>query len=415
MPASQKDRLRISIVHPWDPWHQSIGGFDTFLDGFIKYAPPAWELELIGVTADAQARPPDRWQETDFQGRAIRFLPVLTENAPGRVRGIPLSLRFAMACQARRVRATGKLVVFHRFESSLALVRGPSGQRRVFYLHNHPGEVNSPHSDVRWARLPRLHTRLLLRQLKAASLIVCVDPRTPAWVAQSLPQLEAQVMFQRQWADPAIFRLADDRLRESLRRSLRRRLEWPLEQRLLVYAGRFEKQKDPLLLIEIAEQVCRDLKRVGLLLVGEGRLRSEIERAVHRKGLQDVVRLLPAVERDELASIYQGCDVAVCSSGFEAGPRHVFEGMACGLPVVSFDVGQVSDLVGSDCETGYLVKRRSVDAFVAGLACVLSSPLTGERAKKCVSRAAGFTPAASLAPILAAYEVVAGPGSLVEP
>ena len=32
-------RAALSIVHPWDPWDQGIGGFDTALDGILRYAP----------------------------------------------------------------------------------------------------------------------------------------------------------------------------------------------------------------------------------------------------------------------------------------------------------------------------------------------------------------------------------------
>ncbi len=357
--SSQPDPIRVSVVHPWDPWRQGIGGFDTFLDGFLRYAPPEWEIELVGTTAAPRDRAVGRWQVLNFAGRSVRFFPVLADPMPNLVHKIPLSLQFALAARIRRPRLSGQLVVYHRFESAYAVPPRSADQSSVFYLHNHPAEIDSPSSDVRWARMGQVFRWLLLRKLAAASLVVCVDPRTPTWIANAVPGLDGKVIRQRQWADPAVFNLNGAGATSEGRSELRRRLGLDADLKLLVFAGRFEKQKAPLKLLRIFEEARRQIGRLGLVLVGEGRLRHEMERVVADQELGEVVRFVRPVPRSELATIYRVCDVAVCTSSFEAGPRHVFEALACGLPVVSFDVGQVADVIGRDCHVGYLAADRS--------------------------------------------------------
>ncbi len=399
--------VSVSLVHPWDPWRQGIGGFDTFLDGFLRYAPPDWDIELVGITAQPQNRKVGRWQTLDYAGRSVRFFPVLADSKPNLVHMVPLSLLFALAARLRRPSLSGGLVVYHRFESAYAVPRILPHQPAAFFLHNHPPEVASPSSDVRWARMTPIFRKLLLRSLNSASLVVCVDPRTPEWIAKALPSMNGKVIWQQQWADPAVFNLDQAGAKSDPRSELMGRLDLDGEMKWLVFAGRFEKQKDPLKLIEIFSMARRRLGRLGLVLVGDGRLRRRMEQAVAAHGVGDVVRFLPPVSRADLASVYRGCDVAVCTSAFEAGPRFIFEAMACGLPVVSFDVGQVGDVIGRDCDVGYLVPDRSTSEFVEALECVLSSPQTPERATRCAKRVAAHTPQAALEPILADYQRLA--------
>lgn len=404
---SAGSRLRVSIVHPWDPWLQGIGGFDTFLDGFLRHAPEDWSLELIGTTSEPDKRPVGRWLYTEYDGRSVSFLPLLAVADPNQVSTLPLSLRFVWAARRTHPEISGDVVVFHRFESRFAVDLQPGAQKVVFYLHNHPGELRSEFSGNRWSRLGPLLDWALIWTLRRADLVVAVDPRTPAWLACAVPRLQGSILPQRQWADPTIFHPPADRQRGEIRTALRERLSFDEDLPILVYAGRLEKQKAPFELLEIFEQAVHQIGPLGLILVGDGRLKTAMERHVRQRRLDRWIRFMPPVERGELASIYHACDVSLCTSWFEAGPRHVFESLASGLPVVSFDVGQVGRVLDTGCRTGYLVAERSSAEFIRGLACVLAIPISAERSRECVERVAEFTPEAALRPILAAYEQLA--------
>ncbi len=397
----------VTIVHPWDPWKQGIGGFDTFLDGFLRYAPSDWVIELIGTTGAPGERPVGEWSSLDFEGRQVVFFPALVDTKPNLVGRLPLSLRFAWAVRRLHPKVSGRVVSFHRFESRLGVHLKPEEQPRIFYLHNHPGEVRSQYSGERWKWLAPIFRWLLVAMLRRASLVVAVDPRTPAWLRQRVPELDGRVLWQRQWADPALFSLPDPGNRLALREGFRRKLSLDPGLQLLVFVGRFERQKDPMLLLRIFQRALATLGPIGLILVGEGRLRGQMDRVIEKSGLEPWVRFIPPLERSQLSEVYQAVDAAVCTSGFEAGPRIVFEAMACGIPVVSFDVGQVASVIDQNDNIGVLVSNRTEADFVDGLARVLSRPLDAERASRVAEKVAALTPQEALRPILAAYAALA--------
>lgn len=396
--------VALSIVHPMDPWAQGIGGFDTCIDGILRTAPRDWRIELIGVTVDPSDRPVGRWLTVSFDGRPLRFFGVLHDPEPDAVRSIPLSLRFALASRRRRITPSGRIVQFHRFESAYAVALRP-WQRSVYFLHNDPRDVGTRHSDVRWRRLHGLFMRLLRARLAGASAVVCVDPRTPAWVEVQIPSLNGSVISQQQWSDPEIFRASSWEARQRERRALRTRLGLDPTTKIVIFAGRLERQKDPDLLVDAFAETASRMPDIALLLVGKGRLQRGLEARADRLGLGRRFHLLAPLPRAELAAIYRAADVAACTSGFESGPRHVFEALACGVPVVSFDVGQVRGVLEKDPILGHLVVERDPSSFSLALTQVLDRGSSSDVVQRRAAAVAHLRPQAALAPIYDRYEV----------
>ena len=87
-------------------------------------------------------------------------------------------------------------------------------------------------------------------------------------------------------------------------------------------------------------------RRPGLVYVGDGELRSELEHKASELGLSEQVFFLGFRNQTELPAIYGACDVLVLPSDFEPWGLVVNEAMACGMAVIASDqVGAVPDLV----------------------------------------------------------------------
>ena len=80
------------------------------------------------------------------------------------------------------------------------------------------------------------------------------------------------------------------------------------------------------------------------------------------------------VLRDDtsLALTYAAADIFVCPSRDENLPYTVMESLACGTPVVAFDVGGLSDLVEHG-KTGFLVPPYASEKMAAQLAALIDS------------------------------------------
>jgi glycosyltransferase involved in cell wall biosynthesis len=89
-----------------------------------------------------------------------------------------------------------------------------------------------------------------------------------------------------------------------------------------------------------------------------------LRRFVAQLGLTEAVHFLTGISREELAAHYQAADVLVMLSDHEGFGVPLVEAMSHGLPIVAFDAGAVSEVVG---DAGVLLEaktpRRVADAI----------------------------------------------------
>jgi glycosyltransferase involved in cell wall biosynthesis len=174
-------------------------------------------------------------------------------------------------------------------------------------------------------------------------------------------------------------------------------------RRLVALVGRLEPQKDCPTFLAAAARVASEVADVDFLVVGEGRLRAELEADAARLGLADRMRFT-GVRRD-VPALLAGVDVLVLTSRYEGLPNAVIEAMATGAVAVATDVGGARELV-VDGETGVIVPVGRPDLVAEATLALLRDP---ERARR-MARAARarieerFTVAAMVRRTTAAYE-----------
>lgn len=111
-------------------------------------------------------------------------------------------------------------------------------------------------------------------------------------------------------------------------------------------------QKAPWNFIKLAYLVCNHLPNVKFLLIGDGILRSKIERLITRLNLKDRV-ILTGWCRD-IPKILSSIDVFILTSLWEGLPIAVLEAMASGLPVVVTHTGGIGEVI-QEGKNGFLV------------------------------------------------------------
>jgi glycosyltransferase involved in cell wall biosynthesis len=160
------------------------------------------------------------------------------------------------------------------------------------------------------------------------------------------------------------------------RESLLRELSLPPEARLIAAVGRLWPQKRIKDLIWAADllKVIRD--DVHLLVIGEGPLRSQLERFRSQVRIEDKVHFLG--HRPDVLSLLPHCEMLWLASGFEGLPNVVMEAMAAGIPPVVSDIPGNRDLV-VDGESGYLVPNGDRAAFARAAQRMLENPELAQR------------------------------------
>ncbi|HYF25708.1 MAG TPA: glycosyltransferase [Baekduia sp.] len=93
-----------------------------------------------------------------------------------------------------------------------------------------------------------------------------------------------------------------------------------------------------------------------------------------RHGVEDRVRLLGRVERQDVPALLRSADVAVCAPWYEPFGMVAVEAMACGVPVVASAVGGLQDTVVHG-ETGLHVPPRDPAAVAEALRRLAADPV----------------------------------------
>ncbi len=158
------------------------------------------------------------------------------------------------------------------------------------------------------------------------------------------------------------------------RTACRRALEIPEQARVLISVGGLVPRKGFHRVIEVLPQIRQDCPNLIFLVVGgasaEGNNRPELEQQVKALGMEDCVRFLGPCRPSELSAILSAADVFVLATSNEGWANVFLEAMACGLPVVTTDVGGNKEVV-SDESLGVVVPFGDSDALHRAIATSL--------------------------------------------
>jgi glycosyltransferase involved in cell wall biosynthesis len=140
----------------------------------------------------------------------------------------------------------------------------------------------------------------------------------------------------------------------------------------LVWLRAFHEIYRPEMAVEVLERVRRERGEARLTMIGADKDGSmERVRALARRlGVEEAVELRPAVVKEEVGAALAAGDVFLNTAQTDNMPVSVLEAMACGLCVVSTDVGGVRYLV-EDGADGLLVKPGDADGMARAVLRIL--------------------------------------------
>jgi glycosyltransferase involved in cell wall biosynthesis len=140
---------------------------------------------------------------------------------------------------------------------------------------------------------------------------------------------------------------------------------------LLMNVGALVGHKGQTHLIDAMPLVMREVPDVHLVILGEGELRTPLERQLKDLHLERVVRM-PGF-REDVLSLMKSADLFVMSSVTEGLGSAVLDAMAMGLPVVGTRAGGIPEVVVHG-ETGLLVPPAEPKPLAAAIVRLLKDP-----------------------------------------
>jgi glycosyltransferase involved in cell wall biosynthesis/tetratricopeptide (TPR) repeat protein len=174
--------------------------------------------------------------------------------------------------------------------------------------------------------------------------------------------------------------VASVRARTSIeaRQIVRDRLELSADALLIGGVFRLAPAKRPLLWLDVVARAAAVDSRVRGVVVGDGAMRDEIQRAIEARGLKGRVTL--AGRQSPVEPWISAMDVLLLASEVEGLPNVLLEAESLGVPVVTTDAGGSSEAVLHGL-IGMLVQDDSAENLAAAVTRIIKSDAIRHRAR----------------------------------
>lgn len=358
----------LTIFYQFNPWNATIGGIQTLIKIFIKYAPSEFEVRLVG-TGDDPSQPVGKWVQTELAGKEISFLPLFNLQNDNHRNLIPTSVKYTAALMGRNF--ASDFMHFHRLEPTL-FTRHWQGEKMLF-IHNDiqmQMKAGDKQKSILWRRFPQAYFALEKLLVEQFSQILSCNTDAAELFRQRYPNIAERVTYIKNSFDPEIFYPLTKEEQVAQKTKLSVNMGLAEETSFILFAGRLHPQKDPILLLR-AFASLKDLS-VHLLIAGDGELATEVRAEINRLGLSERVTMLGVLNQKELAQFHQISSVFVLSSAYEGLPLVVLEALACGTPVVTTKCGETPKLLTP--ESGLVCEERDPVSIADALRRVVLNP-----------------------------------------
>ncbi|MDY6833344.1 MAG: glycosyltransferase family 4 protein [Chloroflexota bacterium] len=140
----------------------------------------------------------------------------------------------------------------------------------------------------------------------------------------------------------------------------------------VIFSGRLIATKGPQVVMKAIPHVLREHKDAVFIFAGAGDKRPYV-RLAHKMDIPHDRIEFCHVDYEYMPQLYNSAHILVLPSLLESFPMSILEGMACGLPAIASDVGDVSELV-KDGITGFLVPKGDHMALATKINYLIENP-----------------------------------------
>lgn len=148
-------------------------------------------------------------------------------------------------------------------------------------------------------------------------------------------------------------------------------LQFAEKEPIMINISSFVPEKNHGFLLDVFKLFVERNNKGYLWLVGDGKLRSDIEKKVQASELQSRIRFWGYTEN--AIAILKRSDIMVMPSKIEGLPGAILEALSCGVPVVASDAGGISEVI-EDNVTGMCLNEFDKVRYVQRIEQLLFQP-----------------------------------------
>ncbi len=134
--------------------------------------------------------------------------------------------------------------------------------------------------------------------------------------------------------------------------------------------GRFTENKGQLSLLKAFALIHQRYPHAHLILFGDGKMQDDLEKCIEKNHLEKQVHF--AGFRNDMPKWYSALTIVVHTAMLEALSVALIEASACGLPIIAFNTGGISEVV-RHMQNGLLVDSGRIDKLAHAIEKILAS------------------------------------------
>lgn len=144
----------------------------------------------------------------------------------------------------------------------------------------------------------------------------------------------------------------------------------------LIWVRAFHETYNPTMAVRVLSLLQEGHPGISLLMIGphkgDGSL-VRVRRLAAELKIMDKLSIIPGVDHDQVPALLNKADIFINTSNYDTSPRSLIEAMACGLCVVSTNVGGVPWLI-DEGENGLLVPPNDHERMANKIRKILTEP-----------------------------------------
>lgn len=138
---------------------------------------------------------------------------------------------------------------------------------------------------------------------------------------------------------------------------------------VILFVGVLGPIKNVKLLIDSFKLFLDSFSDSLLIIVGDGLDKNNLEMQTQNLKIQNNVSFVGEIKNEKMPEFYSLADIMAFPSNSEGAGIVIREALACGIPIVSTDVGDVSDIINSNDDIGIIVNSDRIN-FLQGIQIV---------------------------------------------
>ena len=351
--------MKVTIISDIDPYTPKPGGTRSYVMDLIPFlCEREIKTTLIGVSYNKKGKISSKYP--------FAFVPVVRSQ---KISSYKFLFNLFLKVPFLRI-SKSSIIHINRPDNMLPFVIFCRKNKKICTLHGvgYSDIYFKKGKFIGWAyRVIERYT------LKRADRIIAVNENTKDFYGKKYPWLKDKIIIIPIGIDTELFRPMD-------KREIRKKYGFKEEDKIILYVGRFKREKGLDLLLKSFESVKKEIPTGKLVLVGDGRERENIKNLEKDLELRDVF-FMGMLDHDKIPEILNCADAFVLCSLFESGPLVIQEAIACGIPVVTTDVGRVRDFIKND-KVGKIVERNSKE-IASGILNFLNNAGSAETRDMC--------------------------------